>query len=71
MLVVMACTFAVAAPITIIGGSVLALQQDVGLSWLVVVALPALALSVGSVVWRMIPLFRTMRAHRRGQPRAT
>jgi ATP-binding cassette, subfamily B, multidrug efflux pump len=60
MLVVMACTFAVAAPITVIGGSVLALQQDVGLSWLVVVALPALALSVGSVVWRMIPLFRTM-----------
>jgi len=60
MLTVMACTFAVAAPITVIGGSVLALQQDVGLSWLVVVALPALALSVGSVVWRMIPLFRTM-----------
>ncbi len=60
MLVVMTCTLAVAAPITVVGGSILALQQDVGLSWLVVVALPALALSVGSVVWRMIPLFRTM-----------
>ena len=29
MLVVMACTLAVAAPITVIGGSILALQQDV------------------------------------------
>jgi ATP-binding cassette subfamily B protein len=62
MLVVMACTFAVAAPITVIGGSILALQQDADLAWLVVVALPALVLSVGGVVWRMIPLFRTMQA---------
>ena len=60
MLVVMACTLAVAAPITVVGGSVMALQQDVGLSWLVVVSLPALGLGVGSIVWRMIPLFRAM-----------
>ena len=60
MLVVMACTLAIAAPITVVGGSFLALQQDVGLSWLVAVSLPALALSVGAIVWRMVPLFRTM-----------
>ena len=60
MFVVMSCTLAVAAPITVVGGSVMALQQDVGLSWLVVVSLPALALSVGSVVWRMIPRARAM-----------
>jgi ATP-binding cassette, subfamily B, multidrug efflux pump len=60
MLVVMACTLAVAAPITVVGGSILALQQDVGLSWLVVISLPALGLSVGAVVWRMVPLFRAM-----------
>jgi ATP-binding cassette, subfamily B, multidrug efflux pump len=60
MFVVMACSLALAAPITVIGGTVLALQQDVGLSWLVVVSLPALCLSVGSVVWRMVPLFRLM-----------
>jgi ATP-binding cassette, subfamily B, multidrug efflux pump len=60
MLVVLACTLAVAAPITVVGGTVAALQQDVGLSWLVVVSLPALALSVGSIVWRMIPVFRAM-----------
>ena len=60
MLVVLGCTLAVAAPITVVGGLILALQQDVGLAWLVVIALPALGLSVGSVVWRMVPLFRTM-----------
>jgi ATP-binding cassette subfamily B protein len=62
MLVVMACTLAVAAPITVVGGSILALQQDVGLSWLVVISLPALGLSVGAIVWKMVPLFRTMQA---------
>ena len=60
MLVVMACTLAVAAPVTVVGGIILALQQDAGLSWLVVVALPALGLSVGAVVWKMVPLFRIM-----------
>jgi ATP-binding cassette subfamily B multidrug efflux pump len=60
MLVVLACTLAVAAPITVVGGTVAALQQDVGLSWLVAVSLPALGLSVGSIVRRMIPLFRAM-----------
>jgi ATP-binding cassette subfamily B multidrug efflux pump len=60
MLVVMTCTLAVAAPITVVGGIILAMQQDVGLSWLLAVSLPALALSVGSVVRRMIPIFRQM-----------
>jgi ATP-binding cassette subfamily B protein len=60
MLVVMTCTLAVAAPITVIGGIVLAVRQDVGLTWLLLVSLPALALSVGLVVRRMVPLFRRM-----------
>jgi ATP-binding cassette subfamily B protein len=60
MLVVMTCTLAIAAPITVVGGIVLAVRQDVGLSWLLVVSLPALALSVGTIVRRMIPLFRRM-----------
>ena len=62
MLVVMTCTFAVAAPITVVGGVFMALRQDVGLAWLALVSLPALGLSVGAIVWRMIPLFRTMQA---------
>ena len=60
MLVVMTCTLAVAAPITVVGGIVLAVQQDAGLSWLLFISLPALALSVGTIVRRMIPLFRRM-----------
>ena len=40
MLVVMACTMAIAAPITIVVGVVMALRQDVGLSVVLVVAMP-------------------------------
>ena len=40
MLVVMACTMAIAAPITIVVGVILALRQDVGLSIILVIAMP-------------------------------
>src|SRR5690606_22574946 len=60
MLVVMTCTLAVSAPVMFLGGIVLAVRQDVGLSWLFLVSLPALALSIGSVVRRMVPLCRRM-----------
>jgi len=60
MLVVMSATMLVAAPITCIGGIILALRQDVGLSWLLVAAVPALAISVGLIVARMVPGFRSM-----------
>jgi ATP-binding cassette subfamily B multidrug efflux pump len=60
MLVVMSCTMLVAAPITCIGGIIMALRQDVGLSWLMVVAVPLLAVSVGLIVSRMVPGFRSM-----------
>jgi ATP-binding cassette subfamily B protein len=60
MLVVMGCTMAVGAPIAMIGGIIMALREDVGLSWLMVVAVPALAISVGLIVSRMVPGFRAM-----------
>jgi ATP-binding cassette, subfamily B, multidrug efflux pump len=60
MLVVMTCTLAIAAPITVVGGIALALHEDTGLAWLFLVSLPALALSVGLVVRRMVPVFRRM-----------
>ena len=60
MLVLLSCTVLVAAPITMVGGIILALRQDVGLSWLVVVAVPVLAAAVGLVIQRMRPLFRVM-----------
>ena len=60
MLVLMTCTLLVAAPITAVGGIILALNQDVGLSWILVVAIPVLLLAVGTTISRMIPQFRRM-----------
>ena len=60
MLVLLSTTMFVAAPITMVGGIVMALREDVGLSWLVVVAVPLLALSIWLVVRKMGPLFRVM-----------
>jgi ATP-binding cassette subfamily B protein len=56
MLVLLSSTMFIAAPITMIGGIFMALRTDIGLSWLVVVAVPLLGLSVGLVVMRMRPL---------------
>ncbi|MCX6526432.1 MAG: ABC transporter ATP-binding protein [Actinobacteria bacterium] len=60
MLVLTTCTMLVAAPITAIGGFVLALNQDVGLSWILVVAIPLLVVILGVVLTRMVPQFRLM-----------
>jgi ATP-binding cassette, subfamily B, multidrug efflux pump len=60
MLVLLSCTMFVAAPITMIGGIIMALRTDVGLSWLVAVAMPVLALSIFLVIRKMSPLFRLM-----------
>ena len=63
MLVLMTCTLLVAAPITALGGVVLALRQDVGLSWILVVAIPVLLAAVGTTIMRMIPYFKAMQDH--------
>lgn len=60
MLVLMACTIAVQSPIMMVGGVIMALREDQGLGWIVVVAVPALFLCVGFVVSRMVPSFRVM-----------
>jgi ATP-binding cassette subfamily B multidrug efflux pump len=60
VLVLMTCTLLVAAPITGIGGIIMAVHEDVGLSWLVVVAVPVLAIAIGSIVRQMVPQFRLM-----------
>jgi ATP-binding cassette subfamily B multidrug efflux pump len=60
MLVVMTCTLLVGAPIMCIGGIIFALREDVGLSWLMLVCVPALLVSVGAIVVRMVPQFRAM-----------
>jgi ATP-binding cassette subfamily B protein len=60
MLVLLTCTLLVSAPILAIGGVIAALQQDVGLSWLMVVAIPVLLVSIGLIVSRAVPQFRLM-----------
>jgi ATP-binding cassette subfamily B protein len=60
LMVVMVCTFLLAAPVTIIGGVIMALRQDAGLSWLLGLSMPALAIALGIIIARMVPLFRRM-----------
>ncbi len=60
MLVLMACTIAVSAPIMMVGGVIMALREDFGLGWILAVVVPALFVSVGFVVSRMVPNFRKM-----------
>ncbi|WP_068262466.1 ABC transporter ATP-binding protein [Janibacter limosus] len=56
----MALTMMVTAPMMMIGGVIMALREDIGLSWLVAVAVPLLAVSVGLVIRAMVPNFRRM-----------
>ncbi|WFE96317.1 ABC transporter ATP-binding protein [Micromonospora sp. WMMD987] len=60
MLVLTSCTMLVAAPIMSVGGVVMALREDVGLSWLMLVSVPVLAVTLGMVIRRMVPGFRLM-----------
>ena len=60
MMLMMAFTMLITAPIMMIGGVIMALRQDVGLAWLVAVAVPVLAGLVAIVISRMVPGFRRM-----------
>ena len=60
LLVVLVCTMLVTAPIMCVGGIVMALREDLGLSWLLLVCVPVLLLAIGSIVIRMVPQFRHM-----------
>ncbi|HEY5034977.1 MAG TPA: ABC transporter ATP-binding protein [Candidatus Dormibacteraeota bacterium] len=60
MLVLMTCTMMIAAPIMCVGGIIMALRQDIGLSWLMVVCIPVLVVAITLIVVRMVPQFRAM-----------
>src|SRR6266545_4274365 len=62
MVVFMALTLMISAPILVIGGIILAVQQDVPLSGLLVVVLPIMVAFIAIVMYRAIPLFRAMQA---------
>jgi len=57
-LVQMTCTLLIAAPLTAAGGLVMALREDVQLTWILAVAIPVLVLSIGTVIYNMVPTFR-------------
>lgn len=54
--------FMVAAPIMAIGGIVMALRQDAGLSWLVVTAVLVLTVVVAIIAALLMPMFKKMQA---------
>ncbi|WP_345752940.1 ABC transporter ATP-binding protein [Microbacterium rhizophilus] len=59
MLAMMGATMLVQAPMLAIGGIIMAIRQDVGLSWIIGVAVPVLLVLMGLIIWRMVPLFRS------------
>jgi ATP-binding cassette subfamily B multidrug efflux pump len=60
LLVQMGLTMLLAAPITAAGGVVMAVRQDVGLSWIIAVSVPTVLILIALVIRRMIPLFQLM-----------
>ena len=60
MLVLMTCVMLVSAPITMVGGVFMALREDVGLSWIILVAVIVLGAGIGVLVTKMGPLFQAM-----------
>jgi ATP-binding cassette subfamily B protein len=60
MLVLMTCTLLLSAPFTSIGGVILAMQQDLGLSRILMFSIPILAVLLGIIIGSMVPTFRKM-----------
>jgi ATP-binding cassette subfamily B protein len=60
MLVLMTCTLILGAPFTAIGGVFLAMHQDLGLSRILMVSIPILAVALSLIIGSMVPTFRRM-----------
>jgi ATP-binding cassette subfamily B protein len=60
MLVLMTCTLILGAPFTAIGGVFMAMHQDLGLSRILMVSIPVLAVLLGIIISSMVPTFRRM-----------
>lgn len=60
MLVLMTATLIVSAPLMMVGGVFMALREDVGLSWLILVAVIVLGTIIGILIVQMTPLFKSM-----------
>lgn len=60
MLVMVGLTMMVVAPVTAVGGVIMALREDVQLSGLLLVTVPVMLVVIGVMVSRAVPLFRAM-----------
>ena len=62
MVILMLFTIMIMAPMMLIGGVIMALQEDVELSGLLLVIVPVMGVCLGLVLWRMVPYFRSMQS---------
>ncbi|AEE97362.1 ABC transporter ATP-binding protein [Mahella australiensis] len=60
MLVLLGLNLMVMAPIMAIGGIIMALRQDVVLSYSIIIIVPIMAAIVGLMLWKATPLFRSI-----------
>ncbi len=60
MMVLLTCTLLIGAPFTAIGGILLAMQQDLYLSRILMISIPILTVLLGLVIYAMVPTFRKM-----------
>lgn len=60
MVVLLSFTIMIMAPIMLVGGVIMALRQDVTLSWLLVVIIPVLVTAVLLIARKLGPLFKQM-----------
>lgn len=60
MVLFMGLTMMVAAPITGIGAGIMAIRTNARLSTLILVAVPIMAILIGTLLRRIVPLFRVM-----------
>ena len=59
MVYMMMLNFMVAAPIMTIGGIIMAIREDAGMSWLVAVSVIVLLAAISVIIVRLMPLFRS------------
>jgi ATP-binding cassette, subfamily B, multidrug efflux pump len=60
MLVMVGLTMMVLAPITAVGGVIMAMRENVQLSSLLIVTVPMMIAVIGFMIYRAVPLFRAM-----------
>ncbi len=63
LVVLMGLNYMVMVPIMSVGGVIMAVQEDAGLSWLVWVSVPLLLVVVGILVFLLLPLFKKMQGN--------